>query len=226
MMRMVLDPEGLVDLTIAIRSGMPVSRRERPVIIEPRMTHVRDGVCSSSIKLGSHCGTHIDAPYHFHANGATADMLPLSSLILTACVLDLRACALALDAAAILRAAAVWGGLAPRTAVLLWTGWDRFFGTDEMHVHPYLTPDGAQALVNAGVSVVGIDAIGVDDSLGTEFPAHRLLLGAGVPIVENLRGLEALGPGPCGFACVPLLIEAIDAAPVRAFAWRLETGAP
>lgn len=215
-----VDLETLVDLTLPIHAGMPVSIRERPVVVERRMTHQRDGICASSLEMGTHAGTHIDAPYHFYEEGSTADLIPLASLILPGCVLNVREPPLRLDAARIARTASVWGGLKPGTGVVLWTGWDRFFGLTEMHGHPYLAKDAARLLVDAGAAVVAIDAIGVDDSMGSEFPAHELLLGAGVPIVENLRGLKALGAGPCGIAFIPLLIQGADAAPVRAFGWR------
>lgn len=218
---LTIDLGTLVDLTCPVSSGMPVSSRERPVVIERRMTHREHGVCASSIEMGSHTGTHIDAPFHFHEDGVTVERLPLRSLLLTGCVLDLRAGPMPIDSLRLQKAALPQGGLLPGTAVMLWTGWDRFFGQPQMHDHPYLTEDGAQALVDSGVAVVGIDAIGVDDSLGSRFPAHQLLLGHGIPIVENLCGLDNLGAGPCGLGFVPMLLEGADAAPVRAFGWRL-----
>jgi len=75
-------------------------------------------------------------------------------------------------------------------------------------------------LLEAGVSLVGIDATGVDDSTARDFPAHRLLLGAGVLLVENLRGLDRLGPGRAFFVFLPLLVAGAEAAPVRAVAFR------
>ncbi len=216
---LTIDPETIVDLTYPVRSGMPVSSRERPVLVERRMTHQEHGVCASSIEMGSHAGTHIDAPFHFHPDGITVERLPLASLLTSGCVLDLRLAPKGIDAGSLRLAAAPWGNLQPGTAVVLWTGWDRFFGHTEMHDHPYLTEEGAQFLVGNGITVVGIDAIGVDDSLGSRFPAHQLLLGNGVPIVENLCGLETWAP-PCRLAFIPCCSTGADAAPVRAFGWR------
>jgi kynurenine formamidase len=104
--------------------------------------------------------------------------------------------------------------------VLLHTGWDREWGGDAMGRHPYLTAAAARRLVDAGVSLVGTDALNVD---GTEEPstdAHEALLGADVLIVENLTNLGALDAGRayrCAF--VPLKLLGADGSPVRAFAW-------
>jgi len=56
-----VDLETLVDLTLPIHAGMPVSIRERPVVVQRRLTHQRDGICASSLEMGTHAGTHIDA---------------------------------------------------------------------------------------------------------------------------------------------------------------------
>lgn len=103
---------------------------------------------------------------------------------------------------------------------MIWTGWDRMVGTPAMYGHPYLTEAAAGYLVDRGWLLVAIDAIGVDDSDGGEFPAHGLLLRRGIAIVENLRGLDQLGSGVFGCAVVPLRIRGGDASPVRVIAWR------
>lgn len=218
---MPIDLDTLVDLSYPIASGMPVSKKERPVLVVHRLTHRESGYCASSIEMGSHTGTHIDAPFHFFEDGIGVDRIPLRSLITAGHILDLRSAPKAIDAGVLNQEADRMGGLVSRRAVVLWTGWERFFGEPQMHDHPYLTEDAARALIESGTTVVGIDAIGVDDSLGSRFPAHHLLLRAGVPIVENLRGLEALGAGPCGLGFVPISLADADAAPVRAFGWRM-----
>ncbi|RAO63052.1 hypothetical protein PSN01_00702 [Micromonospora saelicesensis] len=108
-------------------------------------------------------------------------------------------------------------------AVLLHTGWDAHFGTDRYGAPdaPYLTGDAAQALVDAGAALVGIDSINIDDmspaAAGVR-PAHSALLAAGIPIVEHLTGLAALPPGGFRFTAAPPMVAGMATFPVRAFA--------
>ncbi|MET8249984.1 cyclase family protein [Micromonospora sp. NPDC005197] len=108
-------------------------------------------------------------------------------------------------------------------AVLLHTGWDAHFGTERYGgpEAPYLTGDAAQALVDAGAALVGIDSINIDDmspAAGGVRPAHSILLAAGVPIVEHLTGLGALPPSGFRFTAAPPMVAGMGTFPVRAFA--------
>lgn len=73
-------------------------------------------------------------------------------------------------------------------AVLFAPGWDRYWRTERYGDpdHPFLTSDTAMTLVDEGARLVGIDSVNVDDAAGGDRPAHTMLLGAGVPIVEHL----------------------------------------
>jgi kynurenine formamidase len=220
-MAMHLDLSSLVDLTITIRSGMAVSRRERPVSLQRRASHDKDGYVSSSLEMGTHTGTHLDAPLHFIPGGCSVDDLRLSDLIGPGSVLDLSRGPQAIGEAQLRDAIEVAGGLKPGYFAVLRTGWGDKYGTEAMHDHPYLTGDAARLLVQSKVKLVAIDAIGVDDSMASSFPAHRIILDAGIPIVENLGHLEALAPGTYGFAFLPIPLAGAESAPIRALAWRL-----
>ena len=88
-------------------------------------------------------------------------------------------------------------------AVLLHTGWDVHFATPQYGKDaPFLTDAGAAWLVDNGAALVGIDSINIDDMGDAARPAHSRLLGASIPIVEHLRGLEQL-PAPRGSASRP-----------------------
>lgn len=209
-----------IDLTQPVRSGMPVYPGDPPVLIRARVTHETHGYAAAHIEFGTHSGTHIDAPFHFFAGGATLEAYPLSRFFGAGPVLDLRRTGRELDGDTVRAAAAAAGGLRPGDFAVLWTGWDTHFGAARMTEHPYLTPDAAGALVEAGVSLVATDALNVDPSTGEDFPVHPLLLQADVLIVENLRGLEALGAGRARFAFVPLRLVGVDGSPVRALGWK------
>src|SRR5262249_43529645 len=103
-------------------------------------------------------------------------------------------------------------------AVLVRTGWDVHWRTDQyFEEHPFLTRDAAQCLVEAGVRLVGIDSLNIDDTADLTRPAHTLLLAAEIPIVEHLRGLEQLPGADFRFFSVPVKVKHMGTFPVRAF---------
>ena len=105
-------------------------------------------------------------------------------------------------------------------AVLFRTGWDAHWGTERYREagHPFLAVATAERLVADGAAVVGIDSVNIDDTTGGERPIHTALLAAGIPIVEHLRGLDALGDAPFRFFAVPPAIAGLGTFIVRAFA--------
>ena len=172
-----------------------------------------DALTLSALSLGSHSGTHVDAPMHFVPGGAPVDRLPLGPLIGPARVLDIPDGVRAIDAAELGRHA--WRG-APR--VLFRTrsshrGWMRSptFHRD----FAYIAPDAAQLLADAGVQLVGIDYISAAQ-FGAPAPAtHRILLGTGIPIVEGLV-LEGVGAGDYDLIVLPIKVAGHEGAPARA----------
>jgi kynurenine formamidase len=106
------------------------------------------------------------------------------------------------------------------SAVLLHTGGDRDFGRPAYAVDaPYLTESGARWLVDHGAALVGIDAVNIDDVEGDRArPAHTVLLGAGIPVVEHLTGLDQLPPTGARFTAAPPRVADFGTFPVRAYA--------
>ncbi|MEV6812921.1 cyclase family protein [Micromonospora sp. NPDC051296] len=170
------------------------------------------------IDMIANTGTYLDTPAHRYADGADLAGTALDRLAdLPGIVVRLPAGTRAVDRLL----------LAPYDvagkAVLLHTGWDAHFGTDRYGAPeaPYLTGDGARALVDAGATLVGIDSINIDDMGPTaagERPAHSALLAAGIPIVEHLTGLDGLPPDGFRFTAAPPLVAGMGTFPVRAFA--------
>jgi kynurenine formamidase len=207
----------LIDLSHTIADGMPVFPGDPEAELKPaglegpwRVLH---------LTLGTHTGTHIDAASHYVAGGRTIDDYPLERFVLEGRVVHLGAAADEPIEWAALAAQLPADGLAG-TAVLLHTGWDRFWAEPGAERHPYLSSEAAGRLVEAGVGLVGTDALNVDaTAAGTEH-AHAALLGADVLIVENLTCLDRLEAGrPYRCAFVPLRIDGGDGSPIRAFAW-------
>jgi len=104
--------------------------------------------------------------------------------------------------------------------VLVRTGWDQHWGTATYGAggHPYLTATAATALVDAGAVLVGIDSVNIDGTADGTRPIHTILLGAGIPIVERLRGLDQLVGRGLAFTAVPPPFRGLGTFSVRAFA--------
>jgi arylformamidase len=205
----------LVDLSRALESGMPVFPGDPEVELEPAGALPPWRV--TRLHLGTHSGTHIDAASHFVPGGTTIDRYPLERFVLPALVAPIDAGAG--EAITWSSLAAVLPGQLDGLAVLLRTGWDAHWGSDQALGHPYLSEEAASALVAHGVRLVGTDALNVDATEAGTTHVHAALLGADVLIVENLTGLDALESGRT-YLCVfvPLRIEGADGSPIRAYA--------
>ena len=173
------------------------------VTLERVVSIAEGGVCNlSRLDFGVHSGTHVDAPVHFVDGAPAAEALPLDVLIGPARVLDLTA-AERLDAAAFDAVE-----LAPR--VLLKTRNSELWARDSFaEDFLALTEDGARALIDGGVRLVGIDYLSIGDEA-----AHQALLAAGVVAVESLD-LREVEPGEYELICAPLKLVGSDGAPAR-----------
>ena len=194
----------IIDISVPVRPGM-ITYPGDPTVSLERVSSIADGAVAnlSRLDFGVHSGTHVDAPLHFIDGAPAAEALPLDVLIGPARVLDLTG-AERLDAAA-------FEGVELGERVLLKTRnselWERDTFADEFLA---LTEDGARALIDGGVRLVGIDYLSVGDE-----GAHHALLGAGVVAIEglDLRGVE---PGEYQLVCAPLKLVGSDGAPARA----------
>ncbi|WP_253187179.1 cyclase family protein [Paenibacillus sp. GP183] len=103
-------------------------------------------------------------------------------------------------------------------AVLVHTGWDKHWNTDQyFEDHPHLTRGAAEYLAERKVAIVGIDSMNIDCTRGKSRPVHSILLGADIPIVEHLCNLHLLPERGFRFYAVPPKIKKMGSFPVRAF---------
>jgi arylformamidase len=211
-----------VDLSFEIEDGMPVYPGVLP---EPRIDAILDHDASrpryegkaefylGRVAMSGNTGTYLDAPFHRHRDSEDLAALPLDRLAgLPGVVVDAPAEPGPVDLA--LERDAVTG-----RAVLVRTGWDGRWGTDAYwEPDPWLSPAALELLVGGGAALVGVDWTNVDDTSDPARPAHTRLLGAGIPIVEHMRGLDQLPPDGFRFFAVPPRIVGGASFPVRAFA--------
>lgn len=164
------------------------------------------------IQMVGNTGTYVDSPFHRYGSGSDLAELPLESLA------DLEGVMATTEDRATGEAA--FTDLDVRgKAVLVHTGWARYWGTPGyFHGHPFITRDAARCLACAGAALVGIDSLNIDDTDDLTRPAHSILLEAGIPICEHLRGLEQLPADGFRFFAVPVKVRRFGTFPVRAFA--------
>jgi arylformamidase len=168
-----------------------------------------DAANVSRMVLGSHTGTHLDAPRHFFAAGTPVDALDLHVLIGTAQVVALPCAAqITVDDLQHLDLTGVERLLFKTRNSALWDS--PGFRTD----YVALTAPAARLLTAHGVRLVGIDYLSVDAYEHQDFPVHRTLLGAGVVILEGLD-LRDVPPGTYELCALPLLLQDGDGAPAR-----------
>jgi arylformamidase len=164
----------------------------------------------SQLELGAHTGTHVDAPRHFIRDGEGADQLTLGCFVGPCVVADATAARGAIDSEVVRSL-----DLPDRVErVLLKTTnsrlWERESFTRDF---VRLDGSGAQALIERGVRLAGIDYLSIGDS-----QAHIALLGGGVGVIEGLD-LREIDPGAWFLTCLPLKIAGCDGAPARALLW-------
>jgi len=216
----------LIDLSHTIRAGLVTYPGLPAPVIEPFLTRAASRTSYAPgteftmdvITLIGNTGTYLDSPFHRYEGGTDLAGLDLDTLVdLPAEVFHLTdASTRGIPASAFTeRGVNLYGA-----AVLLHTGWDRHFGTPDYRVGaPFLVEEAVGVLVAAGVALVGIDSLNIDDTEGSgERPAHSALLAAGIHVVEHLTGLGDVPASGGTFSAVPPKIAGFGTFPVRAFA--------
>ena len=195
--------------------GLPAPRVSDHLSFDDSRRHYAEGTefRITRIDLVANTGTYLDTPAHRLRDG-----LDLAGLGLERCVeLD----GVVVDGPdegpigpAVLEGVDVGG-----KAVLFRTGHDRHWATERYaSLHPHLAPDTVARLLQSGPALVGIDSLNIDPTDGGERPAHTGLLGAGIPIVEHLTGLDALPSHGFRFSAAPVRFAGVGTFPVRAYA--------
>jgi arylformamidase len=204
----------IYDISVPLRSGGVVYPGNPAISITAQQAISQGaGANVSRIDMGSHSGTHVDAPKHFFDDGAGADTLPLDVLMGPARLIAFDDTVKSIGEAE-LRAHDLRGvmRLLMRTRNSAWLA----SGSTEFHPdYTFVAPDGAAYLVGLGIRLVGVDYLSVEQFHSGHHRTHRTLLGAGVVIVEGLVLTEP-PPGDYELRCLPLRLAGLDGAPARA----------
>lgn len=205
-----------LDLTHRIENGMTFYPGDPEPRINPAEAAAPWRV--TELRLGTHTGTHMDARSHFVPGGKTIDQYPLTRFVLPGLVVSVSPQD---DEPIGAEALAEHLPVLPRDgALLVRTGWDRYWNSKRYLRHPFLAPETARRLAASGVNLVGIDALNVDSTVRATSHAHQILLESDILIVENLTRLDQLQPGVLyQFSFLKLPLSGLDGSPVRAIAW-------
>jgi len=202
----------IYDVTVPITNSMPVWPGDPPVRLSRKSHPSRDkshSVRFTAIEMGSHTGTHIDAPFHMIEGGKRLEEFSLETLTGKVTVFEIP------DARSLGRL---------QLAPLNWRGVERVFFKTENSKHwqdgkfyeefVYLEPDGAEFLVQQGIRLVGIDYLSIDKFKSESHPSHFVLLKKNIPILEGLN-LSLVPAGEYTLVALPLNLQDADGAPAR-----------
>jgi kynurenine formamidase len=234
-MLFIMAAKQLIDLSHTISKGLITYKGlPAPIICdflsrEQSRAHYAPGTefNIAKIEMVANTGTYLDSPFHRYEDGKDLSELELSSLA------DLDGIVVKVN----LEAKAPTSRRTPSTpnraidvdaledldvkgkAVLIHTGWDVHWETDQyFEGHPFLTKEAAHYLADKGATLVGIDSYNIDDTADLTRPAHSILLGADIPIVEHMCNLGNLSDEAFKFFAVPVKVKGMGTFPVRAFA--------
>jgi arylformamidase len=202
----------IYDISVPITASIPVWPSDPPVSLTPDSHPARDQshtVRVTKIAMGSHTGTHIDAPWHMVDGGRRLNQIPMDTLVGPAVVFEIS------HLPSIARAdlkSFTFDGI---QRVLFKTENSQHWNDGKFYEQfVYLEPDAAELLVERDVKLVGIDYLSIDKFKSEKHPSHFVLLRRNVVILEGLN-LSRVKPGRYHMTALPLNLQEVDGAPTR-----------
>jgi len=202
----------IYDVSVRITNSMPVWPSGPRVQLSPRPHQSKDNtytINETVIEMGSHTGTHIDAPYHFVADGRRLHEIPLELLMGKATVFEIPG----------VRSIGI-----EQLQNLKWDGIERVLFKTENSKHwndgrfyeefVYIEPGGADFLVQRGIKLVGIDYLSIEKFKAEKHLTHFALLTKNIVVIEGLN-LSGIVPGEYTMVALPLNLKDADGAPTR-----------
>lgn len=197
----------IIDLSVPINEETPVYPGDPATKIEPAAMLAKDGYADHYISLGTHVGTHVDAPMHMLEGGAGLDSINVEQFVGRGVVVEVKDG----NFEAVTKA-----GIQAGDIILFRTGMSvKYHDPVYFEEYPAMSEEIAKYLVEAKVQMVGIDACSVDNQ--ETFPIHKTLLAGNVLIIENLTNLDQLTGKDFKVYALPIKLQ-IDGAPARVIA--------
>ncbi|MDR1439428.1 MAG: cyclase family protein [Clostridiales bacterium] len=208
----------IIDLSQPITANMSVYPGDPAVDVQTACSYENGGYLVSRIAIGSHSGTHADAPLHAMPGGKSVTDMGIAPYVGFRClVLDISGFGRMRELGAGMVRRLFGEALAGCDGVLIKTGWSAKWGcADYYKAYPGISKEAAAFFVGAGIHIVGLESPSVSSTAGLR--VHRELLSNGVAIVENLTNLGMIAEKYVEFHAVPLSLRGRDGSPVRAYA--------
>lgn len=190
------------------------------ITFEPITTHEVEQRSNTKVEFSIHTATHIDSPYHFFPNGKSIEEVPLDVFIGSAILVDLREVAKPSHEITLDELKSIGGvsrDMVNGKRVILWGNWakSRWNSSELYNNNPYLSQESAEWLRDAGIAALGLD-FAVDGA--APYPNHPILLGAEIPLIENLINLDLVDAKEFTLIAFPLPVVGGDGAPARVVA--------
>jgi kynurenine formamidase len=195
-----------IDLSVLLNEQTPVYPGDPNTVIKAAGVLEKDGWCDHYVSVGTHVGTHIDAPMHMIKDGKSLETFELEQFAGSAKCIDVSA---GFD---VVKTASIKEG----SIVLFYTKMsEQYFDAAYYENYPVMSQEIAKFLVSKKLKMIGVDACSVDNN--EDFPIHKILLGNDVLIIENLTNLGQLIDKDFKLYAFPLKLG-IDGAPTRVVA--------
>ncbi len=199
----------IIDLTVRLNAETPGFPGDPSIEIKQAASIDNDGYLGHSVQLGTHTGTHIDAPAHMVEGGKTLDKISPETFIGRGRYVLVKDNVFSLEQ---LQQA----DIQPGDIVLFNTEMSyKFYEPAYFTDYPVMSEEVAQFLVEKQVKMVGLDTCSADKE--APFPIHKILLGAGIPIIETLTNLEQVHDAEFRVIALPIKLD-LDGAPARVVA--------
>ena len=225
---MLLDSFTLLDLTHLLSPSAPTWNGSCGFCLEVKQGYDKI-FCVQQIKMHAGVGTHMDAPSHRFEEGISIEKIPLDQLLVRACVLDVSTKSHAdyvISTEDIYQHEKLYGKIPEKALVIGYTGWSKFWKDPHLYrnldtqgqMHfPAFSKQSAELLLQRNIAGLGIDTLS-PDCLDLDFPVHKLLLGSGKYIIENMADCSKIPPQGAYILTLPLNIENATECPVRIIA--------
>ena len=199
----------IIDISLTLHPGLVVWQGDPNIELITDTTVEKDGSMNSSLRLGAHNGTHIDAPAHFLKNGFGVNKIDPKKLVGLCTILEI-------EEDEITKEVLQGKDFGPKVLFKTKNSQRKLLEDPVFHAdYVYLTEDGAEYLVDKEVELVGIDYLGIEKKSAPGHPVHTKLLEKEIVIVEGLN-LVDVRPGSYELIVLPLKLKDLDGSPARA----------
>lgn len=169
------------------------------------------------VRLSSHIGTHIEAPFHHIESGADVSRLNLSTFIGEACLVNIVGIGES-EPICVEDLVTFDDLIKPGDIVLIRSDFSKYFNTPKYKNRPYFEKEAITWLADKQIKLLGIDFSGIENKASDIQENHISLFKRNIPLIEDLNNLEAITRERFLFVCLPLFIEGLDSSPLRPIA--------